>query len=187
MSASDFSGRLDEPSTARRQRPLSNSASTACCNMRFSLRMMTSGALRSTSFFRRLFRLMILRYRSLRSLVAKLPLSRSTRGRRSGGITGMTSMIIHSGWFSDLRKASTIFRRLVRSLVFCLLLVLANPSRSSSEMASKSSAVSSSRTASAPIAALKLLSPYFSHAARYSSSLSDCLSLSGVSIGSMTT
>ena len=55
------------PSTGRRQRPLSNSASTACWSMRFSLRMMTSGALRSTSFFSRLLRLMMRRYRSFRS------------------------------------------------------------------------------------------------------------------------
>ena len=51
----------DEPRTGRRQRPLSKRASTACCSMRFSLRMMTSGALRSISFLRRLFRLMMRR------------------------------------------------------------------------------------------------------------------------------
>src|SRR6266571_4464091 len=57
MSVSDFSGRLLEPSTGRRQRLLSKSASTLCCSIRFSLRMMTSGALRSSSFFSRLLRL----------------------------------------------------------------------------------------------------------------------------------
>jgi hypothetical protein len=61
MSVSDLSGRLDEPSTGRRQRLLSNSASTACWSMRFSLRMMTSGALRSISFLSRLLRLMMRR------------------------------------------------------------------------------------------------------------------------------
>ena len=64
----------DEPSTGRLQRLLSNRASTDCWSIRFSLRMMTSGALRSTSFLSRLLRLMMRRYRSFRSLVAKLPL-----------------------------------------------------------------------------------------------------------------
>src|SRR5262249_49017884 len=44
MSASDFSGRLLAPVMTRPRRPLSNSASTASCNIRFSLRMMMSGA-----------------------------------------------------------------------------------------------------------------------------------------------
>src|SRR5215212_6916137 len=59
MSVSDLSGRLLEPSTGLLQRLLSNRASTDCCNIRFSLRMMTSGALRSTSFLSRLLRLMM--------------------------------------------------------------------------------------------------------------------------------
>ena len=50
-----------EPRTGRLQRLLSNSASTDCCSIRFSLRMMTSGAFRSTSFFSRLLRLMMRR------------------------------------------------------------------------------------------------------------------------------
>ena len=49
------------PSTGRLQRLLSNRASTDCCSIRFSLRMMTSGAFRSTSFFSRLLRLMMRR------------------------------------------------------------------------------------------------------------------------------
>jgi hypothetical protein len=56
-----LSGRLLLPSTGRRQRPLSSSESTACWSIRFSLRMITSGALRSISFLRRLFRLMMRR------------------------------------------------------------------------------------------------------------------------------
>ena len=43
MSDSDFSGRLLAPVMARPRRPLSNSASTASCSMRFSLRTMMSG------------------------------------------------------------------------------------------------------------------------------------------------
>ena len=61
MSVSDFSGRLLDPSTGRLQRLLSKRASTACWSIRFSLRMMTSGAFRSTSFLSRLLRLMIRR------------------------------------------------------------------------------------------------------------------------------
>ena len=61
MSVSDLSGRLLLPSTGRLQRPLSKSASTACWSIRFSLRMMTSGALRSISFLSRLLRLMMRR------------------------------------------------------------------------------------------------------------------------------
>src|SRR5437763_5410157 len=58
MSESDFSGRLPGPVTGRPRRPLSNSASTASCSMRFSLLTMISGAPRSSSLFSRLFRLM---------------------------------------------------------------------------------------------------------------------------------
>jgi len=61
MSVRLLSGRLLEASTGRLQRLLSNSASTDCCSIRFSLRMITSGALRSTSFLSRLLRLMIRR------------------------------------------------------------------------------------------------------------------------------
>jgi hypothetical protein len=57
MSDNDFSGRLPGPVTGRPRRPLSNSASTASCNMRFSLLTMISGACRSSSRFSRLFRL----------------------------------------------------------------------------------------------------------------------------------
>ena len=45
----------------------------ASCNIRFSLRTIISGAPRSSSLLRRLLRLIILRYRSFRSDVAKRP------------------------------------------------------------------------------------------------------------------
>jgi hypothetical protein len=57
MSDSDFSGRLLAPVMTRPRRPLSNSASTDSCSIRFSLRMMMSGARSSIRRFRRLFRL----------------------------------------------------------------------------------------------------------------------------------
>src|SRR5450432_368129 len=117
MSESDLSGRLPRPRIAFERRPLSNNASTASCNMRFSLRRMTSGARCRISFCRRLLRLITRRYKSFRSDVAKRPPSNGTSGRRSGGITGMTSRIIHSGLLRtppaspDPRNASTILRR----------------------------------------------------------------------------
>jgi hypothetical protein len=58
MSLSDFSGRLFGPVMTLPRRPLSKSASTASCSMRFSLRMMISGALSSSSRLNRLLRLM---------------------------------------------------------------------------------------------------------------------------------
>ena len=58
MSESDFSGRLLAPVMTRPRRPLSNSASTDSCSMRFSLRTMMSGARSSISRLRRLLRLM---------------------------------------------------------------------------------------------------------------------------------
>src|SRR5215213_2513198 len=70
MSLSDFRARLPGPVTGRPRRPLSNSASTASCSIRFSLLTMISGAPRSSSRLRRLLRLMTRRYRSLRSDVA---------------------------------------------------------------------------------------------------------------------
>ena len=72
--------------------------------MRFSFRMMTSGVLSASRFFRRLLRLMTRRYRSFRSDVANRPPSSGTKGRRSGGITGSTVSTIHSGRLLDLMK-----------------------------------------------------------------------------------
>ena len=151
MSDRDLSGRPLVPAMARPRRPLSNRASTASCSMRFSLRMMMSGAPSSMRRFRRLLRLMTRRYRSLRSEVAKRPPSRGTRGRSSGGMTGMTSMIIHSGLLLDSRKASTIFRRLVSFFFLVWLLVVSLSSRSSVRSFSRSSSSRRERTASAPM------------------------------------
>ena len=87
--------------------------------MRFSLRTITSGACSSISFFNRLLRLITRRYRSFRSLVAKRPPSSGTSGRSSGGITGITSRIIHSGLLPLLRNDSTTRRRLACFSFFC--------------------------------------------------------------------
>ena len=45
-----------------------------------------------------LFLLITLRYKSFRSDVANLPPSSGTKGLNSGGITGITFKIIHSGF-----------------------------------------------------------------------------------------
>ncbi len=107
---------LPVPAMARPRRPLSISASHASCSIRFSLRMMISGASRSSRRLRRLLRLMTRRYRSFRSEVAKRPPSSCTIGRRSGGMTGRVDRIIHSGRAPDLRKASIRRRRLIAFL-----------------------------------------------------------------------
>ena len=99
MSANDLSGRLFVPVIALPRLPLSRSASTASCNIRFSLRTMMSGAFRSNSRFSRLFRLMTRRYKSFKSEVANRPPSSGTNGRSSGGNTGNTFNTIHSGLF----------------------------------------------------------------------------------------
>jgi len=87
--------------------------------MRFSLRTMTSGARNSINFFKRLLRLMTRRYKSFKSDVAKRPPSNGTRGRNSGGMTGITSRIIHSGLFPDFKKLVATFNRFEYLSFFC--------------------------------------------------------------------
>ena len=101
MSANDFNGRRLEPVIARPRRPLSNNASTDSCNIRFSLRTIISGAIKSNKRFKRLLRLITRRYKSFRSEVAKRPPSSGTNGRKSGGRTGNTVITIHSGLLPD--------------------------------------------------------------------------------------
>ena len=68
--------------------------------------------------------MMTLRYRSFKSDVAKRPPSRGTKGRNSGGMTGMAFMIIQAGLFSlflvESLKASTTFKRFKASVLRCL-------------------------------------------------------------------
>ena len=80
MSERLFRRWLPVPAMARPRRPLSIRASHASWSIRFSLRMMISGAPSSSSRLRRLLRLMTRRYRSLRSEVAKRPPSSWTMG-----------------------------------------------------------------------------------------------------------
>ena len=76
---------------------LSIKASTASWSILFSFLWMTSGALSSCNLFKRLLRLITLRYKSFKSEVAKRPPSNWTIGLKSGGITGTVAIIIHSG------------------------------------------------------------------------------------------
>ncbi len=154
MSEIDLSGRFDAPLIAGLRLELSKSASTASCNMRFSFRMMISGAFSSMSRIKRLLRWITRRYRSLRSEVAKRPPSSCTIGRKSGGITGITLKIIHSGLFPDTRKFSTIsMRRSKRLSLFAPFSIIF--SRNCATSASRSRFCKRVRIASAPIPAVK--------------------------------
>ena len=157
MSAKDLSVRLFAPVMALPRRPLSKSESTASCSMRFSLRAMISGAFNSSKRRRRLLRLITRRYRSFKSEVAKRPPSSGTKGRKSGGRTGNTSKIIHSGFMPDFLNASRTFKRLAFFLIFSSEPV--SSLRSFSISASMSKLCSSSLMPSAPILATNS-SPY---------------------------
>jgi hypothetical protein len=148
--------------------------------------MMTSGALSSISFLRRLFRLMTRRYRSFRSDVANRPPSSGTSGRSSGGITGMTSRIIHSGRFVDLRNESTTFSRFAYFSFFWTEVSARILSRSSFASFSTLTRFSSSLIASAPMCARNFM-PKSSRALRYCSSVRSWFCFSSVSPGSTTT
>ena len=153
MSARDFNGRLLVPVIARPRLPLSSSASTASCSMRFSLRTIMSGAAKSKSRLRRLFRLMTRRYKSFRSDVANRPPSSGTRGRKSGGRTGNTVKIIHSGLLPDFTNASINFKRLVSFLILVSELVCGSCSRITAISSSISISFIRFWIASAPILA----------------------------------
>ena len=173
MSDRDFSLRLPVPVIARPRRPLSISASTASCSIRFSLRTMISGAPSSRSRLSRLLRLITRRYRSLRSEVANRPPSSWTIGRSSGGMTGRLLRIIQVAEAPDLRKASTTLSRLI---AFCRFWpeVDFDSSRRMPDSWSRSMRASRSWMACAPMPALKTL-PNFSVNSRNSWSESSCL------------
>jgi len=150
----DLRGLLDAPFTTRFFLELSKRASTASCSIRFSLRIMMSGALSDCSLLKRLLRFITLRYKSLRSLVAKRPPSSWTIGRNSGGITGITVRIIHCGLLFELRKFSTISMRFKRrlSLLSPFSIIFA---RNSAAILSRSRFSRRTLIASAPIPAVK--------------------------------
>ena len=170
----------------RPRRPLSNKASTDSCSIRFSLRTIISGARKSIRRFRRLLRFITRRYKSFKSEVANRPPSSGTSGRNSGGITGRTSKIIHSGFDADSMKASTNLSLLTSFLRLASEPVLASSTRISSRSCSRSTEVSKRLIASAPMPASKASSPYSSCACKYCSSVKVCLYFKGVRPGSIT-
>ena len=120
----------------------------------------------------------------MRSLVAKRPPSSWTMGRISGGITGSTSMTIHSGLLPDRRKASTTSSRLTMRAFFWPEAFFSS-AWSCSLSCSRSMSASSFFTASAPMPAWKS-SSYFSRMSRYSFSERIWFFISGVSPASVT-
>ncbi len=172
MSERDLSGLLLGPVTGRPRRPLSISASTDSCSMRFSLRIIISGAPSSKRRLSLLFLFITRLYRSLRSEVANLPPSSCTIGRKSGGMTGMQSSIIHSGLLPESLKASTTSSLFKMRTRFWPVAVLSS-SLSSCEVSSRSISSRSFFMVSAPMPASKS-SSYFSRMSRYSFSFSIC-------------
>ena len=116
--------------------------------------------------------------------MANRPPSSWTMGRSSGGITGRTSMTIHSGLLPDRRKASTTSRRFTTRAFFWPVTVFSS-AWSWALSSSRSICCRSFFTASAPMPASKS-SSYFSRMSRYSFSDSSWLRSRGVSPGSVT-
>ncbi len=140
----------------------------------------------SNNLLRRLFLVITRRYRSFMSLVAKRPPSSCNIGLKSGGITGKTDKIIHSGSLSELIKASIVSKRLIKRR----RLSVRAPSRFSKTIFfsfSKSIFSNKVLTASAPVPALKASKPSVIFNSRYSSSDKISFSFNSVSLGSVTT
>ncbi len=178
ISDRDLSGLLPGPVTGLPRLPLSIRASTASCNILFSLRTIISGAPSSSSLFNLLFLFIIRRYKSFMSDVAKRPPSSCTIGLKSGGITGITVKIIHSGLFFDSRKASITSRRFIILALFCPEEFLSSD-LSSVDSSSRSMLIKSSIIDSAPIPARNEL-PNLLLASWYSASVSTCFCWSPV-------
>ena len=133
--------------------------------MRFSLRVITSGACKSINCCRRLLRLITRRYKSFRSDVANRPPSNGTIGRRSGGITGIVVITIHSGRIEFFaRLFNNLIRRTRRSLRVPTTVSNAFSNCVMSVVVLMS--FSSVKIASAPMPASKTW-PYFNERSRY--------------------
>ena len=118
--------------------------------MRFSLRIIISGAKISCNLIRRLLRFNTLLYKSFKSDVANLPPSSWTIGLKSGGITGNILSIIHEG--SDLVAIKlSIILNLFIALSFFVPLDSNTSSLKLSASTSKSISLSNFCIASAPI------------------------------------
>ena len=118
-----------------------------------------SGAFKSINLFNLLFLLITLLYRSFRSEVANLPPSSGTKGRSSGGITGIVVKIIHSGLLPDVIKDSINFNLFIALSSATFDLTSDNNSLNFSFSDFRSKFISISLMASAPIPAVKADSP----------------------------
>ena len=185
-SDNDFNGRRFWDIIGRALCPLSNRESTASCNMRFSLRIMMSGACISMKRFRRLLRIITRRYKSFRSDAATCPASNVTNGRISGGITGIISGNIHAGSVFESRNASTSFNCLIRALRLASDFVSANSARRRVRSSPMSRPAMISRTPSAPMPTRNASAPNSSTADWYSSSLMTSYCFRFVKPGSIT-
>ena len=96
--------------------------------------------------------------------MANLPPSRGTKGLNSGGITGTTSSIIHSGFEPDSIKDSTNFNLFTSFFLLISEPVLIKSSRILTISSSKFISVKIFFIASAPIAISKPSSPNSSRA-----------------------
>ena len=113
-----------------------------------------SGALKSISLLNLLFLFITLRYKSLRSEVANLPPSRGTSGLNSGGSTGKTLRIIHSGLIPEVWKASKTLSLFAIFFTFASEVVFSSSSLSFSISSVNLIDLRSSSIPSAPIIAL---------------------------------
>ena len=95
-------------------------------------------------------------------------------------------MIIHSGRPPERKNASTTFRRFANFFGFSSVVASAISTRNSSRNFSRSISSSMTRTASAPMPATNVSSPYSSWASKYSSSDKSCPFFSGDRSGSST-
>ena len=125
-------------------------------------------------------------YKSFKSDVANLPPSRGTNGLNSGGITGITVKIIHSGFWPVSIKDSINFNLLIDlssltlDFVSCIVLIRIFLSFS------KSKDFNISRMTSAPIPAVKDSSPNWLWYFASSSSFNNWFFFNPVKPGSVT-
>ena len=170
MSARDLSGRLFVPVITLPLLPLSKRASTDSWSILFSFLTIISGADNSNNLFNLLFLLITLLYKSFKSEVANLPPSKGTNGLKSGGKTGKTFIIIHSGLLPESLNAWRSFNLFESFFSFVSELVWGISSLISLISSSTSRSSSNAWTASAPMPAVNS-SPYSSYISTHSSSV----------------
>ena len=111
--------------------------------------------------FKRLFLLMILLYKSFKSEAANLPPSSGTKGLKSGGITGRTDIIIHSGLLPLSLNSSIVLMRRINLLLSSSLCVSLSSKCKAGISLSKSMPAKSSFMAGAPMPTLRRAPCFF--------------------------